>query len=89
MCSPGRKGDIAPGYDADLALLDAARHFTVRAADWPCGQGYTPFDGQELDGRVTATFLRGALLYDGRRVVGPAPGRYRSRPESAPAASAT
>lgn len=59
----------------------AARH-TVRAADSPSGQGYTPFEGQELDGRITATFLRGALVYDGRRVVGPARGRYLSRPES-------
>jgi allantoinase len=75
-----RKGDIAPGYDADLALLDPTRRFTVRAADSPSGQGYTPFEGQELSGRVTATFLRGALVYDGRRVVGPARGRYLSRP---------
>jgi allantoinase len=74
------KGDIAPGYDADLALLDPTRRFTVRAADSPSGQGYTPFEGQELSGRVTATFLRGALVYDGQRVVGPARGRYLSRP---------
>lgn len=74
------KGDIAPGYDADLALLDPTRRFTVRAADSPSGQGYTPFEGQELSGRVTATFLRGALVYDGQRVVGPARGRYLPRP---------
>jgi allantoinase len=74
------KGDIAPGYDADLALLDPTRRFTVRAADSPSGQGYTPFEGQELSGRVTATFLRGALVYDGQRVVGPARGHYLSRP---------
>ncbi|HXH85057.1 MAG TPA: dihydroorotase family protein, partial [Candidatus Tectomicrobia bacterium] len=53
----GAKGDIAPGYDADLALLDPARTFTVRAADSPSGQGYTPFEGLELTGKVVATFL--------------------------------
>jgi allantoinase len=74
------KGDIAPGYDADLALLDPTRRFTVRAADSPSGQGYTPFEGQELSGRVTATFLRGLLVYDGQRIVGPARGRYLARP---------
>jgi len=74
------KGDIAPGYDADLALLDPTRRFTVRAADSPSGQGYTPFEGLELSGRVTATFLRGALVYDGQRVVGPPRGRYLHRP---------
>lgn len=74
------KGDIAPGYDAALALLDPTRRFTVRAAVSPSGQGYTPFEGQELSGRVTATFLRGAPVYDGSRVVGPARGRYLPRP---------
>jgi len=49
--------------------------YAVRAADSPSGQGYT-----ELSGRVTATFLRGSLVYDRQRVVGPARGRYLSRP---------
>jgi allantoinase len=37
------KGDIAVGLDADLALLDPDRRVTVRAANSPSGQGYTPF----------------------------------------------
>ena len=78
------KGDIAPGYDADLALLDPDRRFVVRAADSPSAQGYTPFEGQELTGRVTATFLRGRLVWDGGAVVGPARGRYLRRPSSPP-----
>ncbi|HET8578473.1 MAG TPA: dihydroorotase family protein [Methylomirabilota bacterium] len=78
------KGDIAPGYDADLALLDPDRRFTVRAADSPSGQGYTPFEGQELTGRVTATFLRGRLVFDGGRIVGPPLGRYLRRPSPPP-----
>jgi allantoinase len=74
------KGDIALGFDADLALLDPARSFTVRATQSPSGQGYTPFEGQELTGQVRATFLRGELVYDGASVVGSARGRYLRRP---------
>jgi allantoinase len=76
----GGKGDIAPGFDADLALLDPGRRFTVRAADSPSAQGYTPFEGLDLTGRVEATFLRGRLVYERGKVVGPALGRYVPRP---------
>jgi allantoinase len=59
----------------------------VRAAESPSGQGYTPLEGQELTGRVTATFLRSALVYDGARVAGAALGRYVARPKSLPSAA--
>lgn len=53
------KGDIAIGYDADLVLLDPNETFVVRAAESESQQGYTPFEGMELTGRVKTTFLRG------------------------------
>jgi allantoinase len=74
------KGDIEVGGDADLALLDPDRRFVVRGADSPSAQGYTPFEGQELTGQVTATFLRGQLAWEGGAAVGPARGRYLHRP---------
>jgi allantoinase len=80
----GAKGDIAPGYDADLALLDPERRFTVRAADSPSAQGYTPFEGLEIAGQVQATFLRGRLVYERGAVVGPPSGRYLRRPSPPP-----
>jgi allantoinase len=80
----GGKGDIAPGYDADLVLLDPERTFTVRAAGSPSAQGYTPFEGQELKGEVMTTFLRGQVVYDRGGVVGPARGRYLRRPTPGP-----
>jgi len=75
-----RKGDIAVGYDADLALLDPDRSFVVSAATSPSAQGYTPFEGLELTGQVRATFLRGEPTFDGGAVVGPPRGRYVPRP---------
>jgi allantoinase len=74
------KGDIALGYDADLVLLDPAESFTVRAAESESAQGYTPFEGQELTGKVKTTMLRGEIIYDHGEVQGPAGGRYLSRP---------
>ena len=64
----------------DIVLVDPHEAFTVRAADSESGQGYSPFEGQELTGRVKSTFLRGALVYQAGKIVGPARGRYLRRP---------
>jgi allantoinase len=74
------KGDIAPGFDADLVLVDPHESFVVRAADSHSHQGYTPFEGQSLTGRVKSTFLRGELVYHNGAIVGHARGRYLRRP---------
>jgi allantoinase len=75
------KGDIAEGYDADLALVDPAKSWTIRASESPSTQGYTPFEGIELAARVEQTFLRGQLIYDqARGVVGKPIGQYLHRP---------
>jgi allantoinase len=75
-----RKGDIAPGYDADLVLVDPDRSFVVRATESESGQGYTPFEGLELSGRVTSTYLRGERIYGEGKVIGTPRGRYLRRP---------
>ncbi len=74
------KGDIAPGYDADLVLLDPEERFVVRASESESAQGYTPFEGQEMTGRVRNTLLRGEWIYRDGKVVGPARGHYLHRP---------
>ena len=74
------KGDVAVGLDADVVLVDPHESFVVRAAESPSQQGYTPFEGQELTGRVKSTFLRGQLVYHNGNIVGPARGQYLRRP---------
>ena len=74
------KGDIAPGFDADLVLVDPDESFVVRAADSESAQGYTPFEGQELTGRVKTTLLRGRPVYRDGNIVGAPGGRYLRRP---------
>lgn len=74
------KGDVKEGLDADLVLLDPNETFVVRAADSESGQGYTPFEGQELSGRVKRTLLRGRTVYLNGEIQGPATGEYLFRP---------
>jgi len=74
------KGDITVGYDADLVLLDPTETFVVRAAESESQQGYTPFEGLELTGRVKSTFLRGNLIYDKGQILGSPSGRDLKRP---------
>ena len=76
------KGDIAEGYDADLVMLDPDVTFTVRHEDSESSQGYTPFEGKELTGKVTTTYLRGEKVYEDGNIVGGARGKYLSRPSS-------
>jgi allantoinase len=77
------KGDIAVGYDADLVLVNPNETFVVRAAESASQQGYTPFEGMELTGRVKSTFLRGNLIYDRAQVLGSPQGRYLKRSHGA------
>jgi allantoinase len=74
------KGDIAPGYDADIVLVDPSDTYVVRGAESQSHQGYTPFEGMELSGRVKRTFLRGSLIYDDGKILGLARGQYLHRP---------
>jgi allantoinase len=78
------KGDIAVGYDADLVLFDANETFTVQAAESESDQGYTPFEGVELKGKVKRTILRGKTIFENGAIVGPASGQYLHRPTAKP-----
>ncbi len=77
------KGDIAPGYDADIALVDPHESFLIRAAESESKQGYSPFEGLQLTGRVKSTFLRGVPVYRNGKIIGPARGRYLGRNSAA------
>lgn len=74
------KGTIAVGYDADVALVDPASPWTVRAADSESTQEYSPMEGLRLDARVTDTFVRGQHVLADGQVIGEPQGQYLHRP---------
>ena len=78
------KGDIAEGYDADLVLLDPDETWTIRAEDSFSAQGYTPFEGIEVQGKVKTTFVRGNRVFDNGELVGDRVGQYIPRPSQSP-----
>jgi dihydropyrimidinase len=65
-----RKGDLAVGADADIAVLDPNRRWTVRSEDLHMTPGYSVWDGYELEGRVATTILRGSVLVENEVFVG-------------------
>ncbi|MFV9429843.1 dihydroorotase [Rhodococcus aetherivorans] len=76
---PG-KGRLAEGADADIAIVDPNRTWTVHAADSESTQEYTPFEGFELTAAVTDTFVRGNRVLADGAVTGTPAGRYLARP---------
>ena len=75
-----RKGRIAPGADADIALFDPAVGGSLRDQELHSAAGFSPFAGLDLKGRVRTTISRGRVVYDRGRVTGvPGWGRFIER----------
>ena len=58
-----RKGQIAPGFDADLIVFDAESTFVVQPDLIQHKHKVSPYICQELRGVVEQTFLRGERVY--------------------------
>jgi len=74
-----RKGRLAPGYDADIAVL-ADKPMTYNAKRNPLGPGWSAYDGMTFSVTPVATFVRGRQIWDGETVAAlPGHGRFVAR----------
>lgn len=58
-----KTGKIAKGYAADLVVFDLNKEFTIRAEDQKGRCGWTPYEGETLNGVIEM------VLVDGERVI--------------------
>src|SRR5712675_2816861 len=59
-----KKGTIAVGSDADIAIWDPKREVTVSAAQIHDNVGYTPYEGMRLTGWPVTVLSRGRIVVD-------------------------
>nr|WP_210285960.1 dihydropyrimidinase [Aureimonas jatrophae] len=75
-----RKGSIAIGMDADIAIWNPEARRTIRHADLHDGADYTPYEGLEVVGWPEDVILGGRLMVRGGVLVGQkGAGTYRPR----------
>ncbi|WNJ88075.1 dihydropyrimidinase [Bosea sp. 685] len=65
-----KKGRIAPGFDADLAIIDPQARRTIGAATDYGDVGYNPYEGMSLTGWATHTIYRGQIAVENGRFLG-------------------
>jgi dihydroorotase len=63
-----RKGAIAPGYDADLVLVDFNTYRPVLREELLTKCGWSPFEGWNLTGWPVVTIVGGQIVYQNGKV---------------------
>ncbi len=82
-----KKGSIAIGMDADIAIWDPRREVTISQSLLHHGSDYTPYEGIAVTGWPVTTILRGQIVVrDGHLVGKPGQGGHVARERSALAA---
>jgi allantoinase len=69
------KGDVAPGFDADLWLVDLSHGDVVRKEDLLYRNPFSAHEGQPIRGRTVRTLVRGQTVFADNRPVPSAKGQ--------------
>lgn len=70
------KGELKVGKDADCIVVDIENSWTVKKEDLFTKCGWSAYEGMDLIGRPTATFLRGELVYKEGEIQGDPRGSF-------------
>ena len=61
------KGQVAPGFDADILLWDPTAEYTISAATQAMNTDYSMFEGWKVRGNTHSVYSRGELVVTGGR----------------------
>ena len=71
------KGNLLPGYDADIAIVDPKKEFKVSYEMLHSNINYSVFDGMILKGFPESTILRGKKVFENGNILSEAgTGKY-------------
>ncbi|HXD80448.1 MAG TPA: allantoinase AllB [Candidatus Acidoferrum sp.] len=73
------KGDIAPGFDADLWLVDLSDEGVIERDDLLYRNRFSAHEGQRIRGRTARTLVRGRTVFDEGEAVTRPTGRLFKR----------
>ncbi|HEX4163680.1 MAG TPA: allantoinase AllB [Acidimicrobiales bacterium] len=76
LCQLRGKGAVAPGYDADLALVDLDARWVVGPDTLHSRHRRSPFVGSTLPGVVATTIVRGTVVYEAGAAAADPQGRF-------------
>src|SRR5450432_2195487 len=75
-----KKGEIAPGSDADLVIWDPASDYTISSRTHHMRVDYSMFEGYQVRGNARTVISRGEVIVDGGEFLGkPGRGQYLKR----------
>lgn len=73
------KGGLEANKDADIAIIDTNTNWTVKKEDLFSKCGWSAYEGKQLVGKPTTTFLRGIKVYENGAILAEAQGKPVSK----------